>query len=294
MTLLQQQLIASFIFGGGLVALQAYAAEKVPKRISGIVLALPSTIVVNFYFLGLILEPSEFHKILPIIPAPLAFSLIFITAYIYIAKLLYNLFFCKASSWWELLKQTFIKPKLSKGKKILLITISSILATSIWLLLSLPLAIGEFSNLSLSLIIFVVIALVNQMLINRGCNKHSITKAIHYKPIQQIARACFAGLMVATTVYLGATLGPFWAGVTASFPAAFLASITIIHYYYDHEALSGFFKSTPLGISSLVVYAIVADYSFAAWGPGLGTAVSILVSLLYSLLLSRLNKFENK
>ncbi|MDA0772407.1 MAG: hypothetical protein O3C63_05645 [Cyanobacteria bacterium] len=290
MTLLQQQLIASFIFGGGLVALQAYAAEKVPKQISGIVLALPSTIVVNFYFLGIILEPSEFHKILPVVPAPLAFSLIFITAYIYIAKWIYLLAFSKPVSWWELLKQTFIKPKLSKVQKILLITISAILASSIWLLLSLPLAISEFSNLTLSLVIFVIVALINHILINRACKKYSTSKAIKYKPIQQIARACFAGLMVATTVYFGTTLGPFWAGVIAMFPAAFLASITIIHYYHDHEALFGFFKSTPLGISSLVIYAIVADYSFAAWGPALGTAIAILISFVYSLILSRFAK----
>ena len=69
-----------------MVALQLLAAEKVPKAISGIVLCLPSTIIVNFYFLGLILEPSEFQKLLPLIPAPIGISLIFIAAYIYIAK----------------------------------------------------------------------------------------------------------------------------------------------------------------------------------------------------------------
>lgn len=281
------KLIASFIFGGGLVALQAYAAEKVPKQVSGIVLALPSTIIVNYFFLGLVLTEDQFKQLLPVIPAPLGFSLIFITAYIYIAKYLYRLFFAKPENWWQAFKQVFVGRKLNKGQKIILIAMSSVLACAVWLLLSLPLAIYRFDNLKLSLLIFVVFALLNHKLIQRGCNKTKVVETIHYTAAQQIARACFAGLMVATTVYIGSQLGPFWGGVMAMFPAAFMASMSIIHYYYDYQDLFCFFKATPIGISTLVVYAAVAHFSFAAYGVWLGTLLAVLVSAIYSWVLSR-------
>lgn len=289
MTTLQIQLIASFIIGGSLVALQAYAAEKAPKQISGIILTLPSTIIVNYFFLGLILKPPAFHQLLPLIPSALGFSLVFITAYIYIAKWLYTFFCCKPKNFLEAIKQNFIKPKLSKAKKIVLITVSSILASSIWLLMSLPLAIKQFNNLKLSLLIFIILAFINHKFINRGFKKYKKNKALKYKPNEQIARACFAGLMVAATVYFGARLGPFWAGVIAMFPAASLASICIMHYSYDHEALFGFFKGVPLGISTLIIYAVVADYSFAHLGVIIGTLISVLASAFYSWSLSRIN-----
>lgn len=287
---LTQKLIASFIFGGALIGLQSYAAEKVPKQIAGLVLSLPSTIIVNFVFLGLILSPAEFHQILAVVPAPLGFSLFFITAYIYIAKWLYTFFCCKPQNLLEAIKQKFIKPKLSKSKKIILITVTALLSSVIWLALSLPLAIYKFDNLLISLIVFLVFAVLNHWIINRGCSKYQIKKPIAYKAAQQIARACFAGLMVAITVYLGATMGALWGGVMAMFPAAFLASICIIHYYYDHEALFGFFKTTPVGISTLVVYAFVADWSFAQFGVFIGTLISITASLLYSLALTKFTK----
>lgn len=266
------QLIVSFILGGSIVGLQSYVAEKVPGKISGIVLALPSTIIVNFFFLAKVLDSQEFAQILPLIPAPLGISLIFICAYIYIAKWL-NIFL-------------FTKLKQNKLNKILLIALSAIPACLIWFVFSLPFAIYKFNNFNLSLLIFIALAFITQLILNRGANKYKAQESVHYKTSQQLGRALFAGLMVAATVYFGKTMGPLWGGVIAMFPAAFLAAICIMHYYYNHEALFNFFRNVPLGISTLIVYAWVAHYSFPNFGVELGTLICIIISYSYSWFLS--------
>lgn len=270
MNLSSVQLIFSFLIGGTIVALQSLIAEKVPKSISGIILSLPSTIIVNFFFLGLILSPEDFQRISPLVPAPIGISLIFIAIYIYIAKWI-NILCFKSSP--------------TKKQKIFIIITTSLISSALWLLMSLPFAIYQFSNFSLSLIIFVVLAWLAHLIMARGSHKYKEEKPLQYKPAQQLSRAIFAGLMVATTVYFGQTMGVFWGGVIAMFPAAFLASITIIHYYYSHEVLFGFFKNVPLGSTTLILYALIAHYSFPALGLFYGTAVCVLVCFLYSWLL---------
>ncbi len=275
MSLFAIQLICSFFIGGAVVALQSFVAEKAPKSLAGIVLSLPSTIIVNFFFLGMILVPSDFQKLLPLVPAPIAISLLFIAAYIYIAKWINILFF---------------KSSLSKAQKIFIIFVTSIISSALWFLMSLPFAVYQFDNFILSLVIFVILAWLSHLIMARGSHKYKEEKALKYKPAQQLGRAMFAGLMVATTVYFGHSMGAFWGGVIAMFPAAFLAAIVIIHYYYSQEALFGFFKTVPLGSTTLIIYALVSHYSFPVFGVLYGTCVCIVVSFVYSWLLSCLPK----
>jgi hypothetical protein len=271
MSLFSLQLICSFFIGGAVVALQSFIAEKVPKALSGIILCLPSTIIVNFFFLGFILKPNDFQKLLPLVPAPIGISLIFIAAYIYIAKWISILLF---------------KSSPTKKQKIFIIVITSIISSTIWLLMSLPFAVYQFDNFILSLLIFMVLAWLSHLIMTRGSHKYKEEKPLKYKPAQQLGRAIFAGLMVATTVYFGQTMGAFWGGVIAMFPAAFLAAIAIIHYYYSQEALFGFFKTVPLGSTTLILYAWVSHYSFPMLGVIWGTCVCVAVSFFYSWLLS--------
>ncbi len=262
------QIISAFVLGGGIVALQAYAAEKVPQQISGIVLALPSTIIVNYFFLYQILGPAEFSHLLPLIPAPLGLSLILLALYIYLAKWLYIIF---------------------KAPKVVLILVCTLTSSAIWLAISIPLAIHKFDNILISLAVFTVLAFLSQLILNRGSAKYKQDQTIHYTWLEQLTRAMFAGLMVATTVFLAKILGPFWGGIMSVFPAAFLSAIVIIHHYYNHEALFTFFKSAPLGTTTLIIYAVVAEYSFPAFGAIWGTLICIIISYTYSWLLSKLH-----
>lgn len=51
-TLFIIQLITSFLVGGAVIALLSFIAERVHKRIAGIVLAFPTTVALGFFFLG--------------------------------------------------------------------------------------------------------------------------------------------------------------------------------------------------------------------------------------------------
>ena len=259
------QILSSFLLGGAIVALQAYAAERVPQKISGIILALPSTIIVNYFFLFQVLGAEGFSHVLPLIPAPLGLSLILIAVYIYMAKWI-SMFF--------------------KAPKLILIFICTIVSSAIWLAISVPLAIYKFDNVSLSIVIFVLLAFLSQLILNRGSAKYRQVQTVHYTWVEQLTRAVFAGLMVAATVYFAKILGPFWGGIMAVFPAAFLSTIVIIHHYYSHEALFGFFKSAPLGTTTLIIYAVIAHFCFPVIGVAWGTLLCVAISYAYSWLLS--------
>ena len=52
------QLIISFIAGGGFIALFTFIAEKVDAQVSGIILSLPSSAALGFFFVGWFLSPE--------------------------------------------------------------------------------------------------------------------------------------------------------------------------------------------------------------------------------------------
>ena len=52
------QLIISFIVGGVFIVFLTFIAEKVEDRISGIILLLPSTAALGFFFLSWSLSPG--------------------------------------------------------------------------------------------------------------------------------------------------------------------------------------------------------------------------------------------
>jgi uncharacterized membrane protein (GlpM family) len=120
-TLFFIQLATSIIVGGGFIAVQSILAERVPQKIAGIVLSIPSTVAVALFFIGLTTSPEAVAKAIPVIPIAFGCGLIFCTVYIYIAN---NLNFSRLTT----------------------MCISTLGATLVWLILAAPLARFEPSE----------------------------------------------------------------------------------------------------------------------------------------------------
>lgn len=265
------QLISSFVLGGLVIALQTYIAERVSSKMAGIIVALPSTIIVNFFFLGLVTDSVEFNRSLALVPITLAVTFVIIVFYIILAK-------------W-LCQSVLPGDKTNKQRKKILILISFIVAIALWLLLSLPLAIYQFNDLSLSLIAFVLAVIFTSYAFRKLEKPQTAPVVFHYSLWQQIGRAIFAGIMVALTVYLGKMAGAFWATLFSMFPAAFMSNVVIFHYYYEYDRLLHIFNRVPLGSISLLVYALIASLAFPRYGVIVGTIQCIVVSYGFSTLL---------
>lgn len=53
------QVVTSFIVGGVFIAILGFIAERSSPKVAGIVLSLPSTMAISFFFIGWTLSPSK-------------------------------------------------------------------------------------------------------------------------------------------------------------------------------------------------------------------------------------------
>jgi hypothetical protein len=257
------QLIASFIVGGGFITLLTFIAERVEARVAGIVLTLPSTAALGFFFLGWTLSPDAVANIIPATFIPLGLTVLFPGLYIYAAEYV---------------------SRIIKSKNIQII-LSCAVSICIWFVIALPIAVYELNNLVIGILGYVVIAILSNRLLNR---KNYEKSAPHtYSFGQKVGRSVFTGSIIVLIVFLGKTLSSFWGGIFTMFPAAFLSSLMILHRYYDPKILFTTIKSVPLGSVTLLVYSLTVMLAFPAIGFIPGTVVAYIASLITSLLLSK-------
>lgn len=258
------QLLVSFIVGGGFIALVTFFAERAPARAAGLVLALPTTIALGFFFLGWTVSAPAVAEVVPSTLIPLGLSIIFPAIYVYVAGFVEN----------------------HIHKKIPQIVVSYTLSIGVWLLLGLPVAFYKLNNLAIGLVVYGFLTTLSHWLLNRRSYAKEIP--VSYSTGQKIGRVVFAGLIIALVVYFGKTLDPFWGGLFTMFPAALSSSLVILHYYYNAKGLFPTIQKFALGSLTLLVYTMTVMYVFPVIGFALGSVVAYAASLLTSILLYKI------
>lgn len=248
------QAIISFVVGGGFVSFLSLVAEKVPDKYAGIVLSLPSTVVVSFFFLSFFFTPSKIPVIVPSVIVSLGGMLVLIVSYLYLSKL-----------------------KLPKTTSIVVSALGSVV---IWIAFSVPVALFQFSNFPLSIIVYITLGSAAHCLISMGNKCNNESPRLIYSPSQKIFRACFAGVFITSSVIFSKLVGIFWGGILSVFPAAFVSTMLIYHWHYDSDFLFNIAKSIPLGSLILLTFVISSKYTF----PSNGTYVGVLLSYCLSIM----------
>ncbi|PIQ77131.1 hypothetical protein COV82_06050 [Candidatus Peregrinibacteria bacterium CG11_big_fil_rev_8_21_14_0_20_46_8] len=249
------QLATSFIIGGALIALLSFVAERADERIAGIIISLPSTVAISYFFIGWAVGPQAVAEAAPLAPLVVGIIMLFTIVYLYLSKIRIR----------------------NKGAAIALCIGG---ATSVWLLLAIPLAVYKFNNLLLSLGGYIVLALFAYYFITVRPQIRTNHVRLHYTFAQKLGRAAFAGAVITFTVFLSKTLGPFWGGIFSMFPAVYLSSFIILHWHYDSDFLFKVWKKTPLGTLAFTIYPVAAIYTFPAFGVLGGTIGAYAISLL--------------
>ena len=259
MNTLLLQMVVSFVVGGIFIEMQTIIAERVTPRMGGIVLTLPSTLAISFLCIGLTLSPEKVASIIPVVPLTLGISVIAVVTYVLLARL-----------------------HLRKIFSMLLCITGSI---SMWLLLSVPLAITRFSNIYLSLTGFLVIASISHYFLSGALTIEQKTEIIQYTFLQKLTRVCTSGALVAFAVLTSKLLGPFWGGIVSAFPVAILSSLLILHWHHNGYFLQQVSRTIPVGFSSLVIFALATMYTFPLLGAIGGTIASYVITSCFILLL---------
>lgn len=257
------QLIVSFIVGGGIIAILSFLAERVNKRIAGIILAFPSTVALGFFFLGWTLSPEEVTIIVPATLIPLGLSVLFAAIYSYTAE-----YFSKITN-----------------SKIWQIIISFIVSNLFWFALAVPVITFQLKSIWIGMAGYLLLISVTHLLLRRKNYHKPVT--LTYTPVQKIGRAAFAGFIVFLVVFLGKSLNPFWGGMFAMFPASFLSFMVILHWYYDPKSLYPTIQKVAVGSISIFAYAITVMLVFPMFGFVTGTLIAYAISLIVTLLLMK-------
>jgi hypothetical protein len=96
-----------------------------------------------------------------------------------------------------------------------------------------------------------------------------------------LARAALAALIIVAVTGTAKTVGPARAGLFSAFPTALFPLMLIVHLTYDRSHVHTIIKNFPLGLGSLIAYAMAVSLLYPCWGIGLGTAAGFGVATLY-------------
>lgn len=258
------QLLTSFIIGGFFIALLSFIAERVNARMSGIIIAFPSTAALSFFFMGWSLSPDAVATIAPSALISLALAVLFTAVYAYSAEYF----------------DRIIKNRIWQ------IIVSYGVSIGLWFTLTIPFVVLKLNNLAVGITGYVLIIVIAHVLLNR--KGHEKPAPFTYTFWQKIGRTFFVGFIVFLAVLFGKILNPFWGGMFAMFPAAYTSLMMILHWYYGPKGLFPTMQKVAIGSLSLFAYTLVVMVAFPVYGFIFGTIIAYTVSVVISLVLIRL------
>jgi hypothetical protein len=238
----------SFLTGGIFTAITLYAAERYGPRLGGIIAGLPSTTAVGLFFIGYTQSPQAASQAASLMPAAVGGSLIFVVIYVMLCK--------------------------RTGYMLALLT-----ASAAWFMVSLPLAYYRFQDINTATLFFFLVWIAAFYGMNRQKVASKLPKKIEYTIGQKIARAVFAGAVIASAVVVSSLAGPLWGGALAAFPAMFLTTFIILCRSYGCEYSTEFAKNTPLGLMGVIPYLWGVHYFYPSYGLAGGTLIAYALSL---------------
>ena len=263
-SLLYIQLLTSFIVGGSAIALLSLLAEKVDKKVAGIITSLPLTVVISFIFVAWSTSPKTIGMIAPATLATESSNMIFAIVYMYLAKI--------------------------KTTRFVSIILSLFGGLTAWFILSVPLAKYKFTNLPLGIIFTVLaIALAYYLFAIKNREKPP-AELLTYTTSQKIGRAVIAGLVISLTIFLSKILNPFWGGIFSGFPAGYTSTFLILHWYYGSNMLFKIARALPVGGLLYSIYILACHWTFPAYGIFGGTIFAYLVYLLFLFIYLKISK----
>jgi len=241
------KLALSFLVGGAWVAVATLIADKYATKIGGIIIGLPSTLLVSLFFIGWTQSPVVTVEATTIVPVIGAVNALFLVAYIALVK---------ANFW------------LALGGSALL-----------WAGCSFCLVLVRFNNFPLSLIIYVVVVIVSYFIIEKGIRVRSESaRRMTHTAGTLLFRGFLSGAIISLAVVIGKTGGPLLGGMFAMFPAMFLGTLLITHFSHGPLFSSAVMKTALLSAVSVVFYGVLVRYTYIPLGLWWGTLVSVLIS----------------
>lgn len=241
------KLALSFIVGGVWVTIATLIADKYGTKLGGIIIGLPSTLLVSLFFIGWTQSPGVAVEATTIVPIIGAVNALFLVAYIALVRV----------NFWIALSGSAL----------------------FWVLCSFSLLVFKFSNFYLSLMIYVIVVFISYFIIEKGIRvKSKSAREITHNVGTLLFRGLLSGTIIALAVAMGKIGGPLLGGMFAMFPAMFLSTVLITYFSQGPLFSSAVMKVALFSAVSVVLYGVLVRSTYIPLGLGWGTLVSIIIS----------------
>lgn len=248
------KLAISFLIGASWVTLVTVIAERYGTRIGGLIAGLPSTILFTLFFVAWTQSPNAASTATGLSPLMSGFTTIFILIYILLVR---------KNFWLALFSAIFV-----------------------WLVCSISIVFSKFQNFSLSIIVYLIVLAICYSILEKFIKLPSQKgKKTKYTIGNILFRALISGSIISLATLLAKIGGPILGGVVGIFPAMFTSTILITYFSQGSSFSASIMKSTMISNTSIVLYVIVARWSYLHYGLITGTLIPVLVSFAYGYLL---------
>jgi hypothetical protein len=223
-------------------------------KIGGLIAGLPSTILISLFFIAWTQSTHVAVDATTIIPIIGGINCLFILAYIFLLRL----------NFWVALGGAFF----------------------LWASLSFGLVVIGFNSFEISLTGYVVLVVISHTIVEKSLKVRSEPgRQMRYTPAIMVFRAIFSGFVIVFAVVITKIGGPLMGGMFIMFPAMFVGMIFMTYFSQGTVFSAAVMKSSILGAISVVIYGIMARYTYIPLGFIGGTATSIIVSFASSYLI---------
>lgn len=245
------KLLLSFIFGGTYIATTIWLSERYGSKIGGLLIGLPSTILITLIFITWTQSTKEAVAAIPIVPVALALNSFFVIAFIILYKY---------------------------GR-----IAASIGGTFVWFVSTLPLVLIGFNNLWLSLFIAAIVTFVSITFLNSFPHR----KLAAFKTTSHgfFFRVLFSGGIITIAVLFSKLLGPLWGGLIGSFPAGVFASLILLSKTHGIDYTASTARTIPHGSVGTILFGVAFYFIVPLYGIFWGVIISYLATLLFAVLL---------
>jgi len=249
------RVIVSFVVGGALIALFSLIAEKYP-RVGGVIIALPSTLVVSFVFIGLTQSATAASHAAIATLANLGPATLCLAGLIRVQK---------------------------GGRPISDILFGLTAGIIIWLVPAVVLVRIGVPNVMIAVMVFTLFLFPAAYFLRQKTDVKAPPVG-RYSFAHKLTRACVGGALIALSVWLAKTAGSTVGGVIASFPVVITTTILFIRSQRPVESIRIIGKRLPDGMALLAGFTVLVIYSYPAFGVGWGTVFSLAITVLLSFL----------
>ena len=258
------QVIASFFIGGIVIGGQSIAVEKAPKKYSGIIAGLPTTMVVSLFFLFLGQPLNNISNQLSGMPLAVTGVISFMAVCCLVA------------------------PIFKRSIPGFLLTL--LCSYGIWIFFPFLAAIFRPVPWSISVPTFIIIVGAWQYVLwKKVQNIKPNRKTLPFSWPLLIFRSLFAGTVIAVSLIIFNLLSPFWGIVIGSaFPIAWSVQVILFYWRQPRKEMAHMFLFAPMSSSMFVVYFAMAAWLFPLLGVWWGSLVCTIISWIIAFALSKI------